>query len=614
MNDITANIIVACQTSGAVASISKLKFAMAQLGRYAINFAAESISAFSELEESTQKFNVVFAGLGKQSKKVVDELISAYGQSELSAKNMLGTTGDLLTGFGVGKDQALGLAEAAAKLGADLASFSNYAGGAEGATNALTKAMLGERESLKLLGVVIREDDAAYKSLTKQAMTTGVTIKALNKTFKVDNLQQAKAVATLALAYQQSKNAIGDFARSSDSIANTTRSLENRFDELKASFGGFLNEFLRVGAIKGGLADSLAQITQTLKDKTPEWSLAINKFLISTQMGFKLIWSVGSNIMENIAVVGVYAYDVLCQAWKDAPGFFGAVWKDIVQTVQDAFNIHVSIYGGAFDFFNKVLASFARNWTGIFKDLSEVAFRYINGLRVLFVEFFKGIVATWGTLAKNLALMLAGKISAKDVWSGMEQTLTASYDRASKAIAKNWEGFSFSRHSKQFAEDVKQAGVDYGNQVVNATKTLRDNLTKNTTEYLKQNGVHMGNFKDVYAEVEAIITEYEKKIAALTKNASKNTKQKEATKKSLANSFIPDLSSVKGEFTKNRATAQRAIMAGSTEAISLQSRNFTANNYQDVMMRETKKQSSALESINRNTRDSRLHITSVKLG
>ena len=223
-------------------SFSKIAaYAASYLSLRAISqFATSTIRTFSDLEEETNKFNVVFAGLGNQTSAILKQMREEFGLSELAAKRMLAGTGDILTGFGFDRDTALALSEGAAKLGADIASFSNYAGGASGATNALTKAMLGETESAKMLGVVIRQDSDEYKDLIKQAMSTGITIDALGKTFKVSSEQQAKAVAALALAYQQSPNAIGDFKRSSDSISNQQRILQNNFEQLTATIGGDL--------------------------------------------------------------------------------------------------------------------------------------------------------------------------------------------------------------------------------------------------------------------------------------------------------------------------------------------------------------------------------------
>ena len=187
---------------GITAAASKLTAVLA--GVFAVSkivaFGNESIRVFSDLEEETQKFGVVFSGMGKQAEKVVKELQESYGQSELSARRSLALTGDLLTGFGFDRKTALDMSEQVAKLGADIASFSNYAGGAEGAVTALTKGLLGETESMKMLGIAIRQDSDEFKNMVANIRTSTGASEA-----------QAKAQAVLKLAYAQSGNAIGDF-------------------------------------------------------------------------------------------------------------------------------------------------------------------------------------------------------------------------------------------------------------------------------------------------------------------------------------------------------------------------------------------------------------------
>lgn len=202
-----------------------------------VDFGKKAIQTFSDLEEATNKFNVVFAGFADKAHEAVQLLIKDFGQSELSAKQMLSGTGDILTGFGFDRKAALDMSVLAAKLGADLASFSNYAGGAKGASEALTKAMLGETEMAKMLGIVIRQDSDEFKALAQQAMTAGIDVDNSGNIIKVSTEQQAKALAALALAYQQSPNAIGDFVRSQDSIANQTQILKNNLDTLYATIG-----------------------------------------------------------------------------------------------------------------------------------------------------------------------------------------------------------------------------------------------------------------------------------------------------------------------------------------------------------------------------------------
>lgn len=170
----------------------------------------ELVQAGSDAEETANKFNVVFATVSERANQAADNLRLNYGLSREGAQAALSSVGDLLSGLGVASDKALELAQQTVQLGTDLASFTNYAGGAEGATQALTSALLGETEAAKSLGVVLTDDQ-----MEKYASSVG-------KSWKNLNLAE-KAQLRLNAAIAQSPNAVGDFARSMNSYANQVR-------------------------------------------------------------------------------------------------------------------------------------------------------------------------------------------------------------------------------------------------------------------------------------------------------------------------------------------------------------------------------------------------------
>lgn len=191
-----------------------------------VNFVKQSVKAFSDLEETTSKFNVVFGSVISQAELASKALQTSYGQSELSSKKLLSATGDLLTGFGFTADEALKLSAGIVKVGSDVASFSNAVGGAEAVSSAFTKALFGETESAKTYGVVIRQNSNEFKNLVKSIQLS-----------KNATETQAKALAVYQTILEQSKNAIGDFERTQDSIANQTRILANEFESAQAKIG-----------------------------------------------------------------------------------------------------------------------------------------------------------------------------------------------------------------------------------------------------------------------------------------------------------------------------------------------------------------------------------------
>lgn len=221
------------------------------------NFSVAGIQSFSDLQEACNKFDNVFKAIPATSGEVADALIRDFDLSERAAKDMLSATGDLLTGFGFSAETALELSDQAARLGADLASYTNYSGGAKGAAEALTAAMLGETERAKALGIVIRQDSEEYKSLVKgYRETRGATE------------QQAKAMAALEIATRQSQNAIGDWSRPGETLAQTSMKMTQATDTFTAAVGSHLSSAVHplqkayVDLLKGfnGLAPSYQRI------------------------------------------------------------------------------------------------------------------------------------------------------------------------------------------------------------------------------------------------------------------------------------------------------------------------------------------------------------------
>lgn len=198
-----------------------------------ISALQSSIKYAINANEIFSKFNVTFGTVSKEANKSASELSNSFGISSVSAKELLSNTADLLQGFGLTQKGSLDLSTQVQKLAIDLASFTNYSGGASGASEALTKALLGERESVKALGIAILEQDVLKQMQIDSA--NGMS-------FATE--KEAKAYATLQIALSQSKNAIGDYARTSDSLANVSRTLGERLKEISLTIGNALLPFV----------------------------------------------------------------------------------------------------------------------------------------------------------------------------------------------------------------------------------------------------------------------------------------------------------------------------------------------------------------------------------
>lgn len=216
-------------------------------------FLKESEQAASDAQEVYSKFDTVFESIQDTANQTAEDISESFGIAGSTARELLSATGDLLVGFGFTEEAALSLAEQTVSLGSDLASFTNFEGGAQRATEALNKALVGESESVKALGIVIRQDTQEYKDLIKEIRETNDV-----------SLTQAKALAALQIATEQSGKAIGDYERTMDSAANVEKRLGEQTKELQEAVGKGL--LPTVTAIRKRLGEWAEAITEVLKE------------------------------------------------------------------------------------------------------------------------------------------------------------------------------------------------------------------------------------------------------------------------------------------------------------------------------------------------------------
>jgi len=218
-------------------------FAIAQSAlRGTVQYLKEATAAATDADETFSKFNAVFDEIPGLAHSAADSLANDFGLADSTAQALLSSTGDLLSGFGFMDTEALNISESVTRLSADLASFQNIEGGTAAASQALTSALLGETEAAKKLGIIIRAEDVAQRLVLagKDKLTGSAKL-------------QAEAQARLAIATEQSKNAIGDYARTADSAANTNKRFEEQQKRLSEILGASLRD--SINPLKRGLAD-----------------------------------------------------------------------------------------------------------------------------------------------------------------------------------------------------------------------------------------------------------------------------------------------------------------------------------------------------------------------
>ena len=189
--------------------IGKVGVAAAQsfavVGTAAIAMGAKALTVASDAEEAGAAFETTFGQAAQDTGKFVEEFANKAGLASFELKQLLATSGAVLQGINFTAEGSANLSTKLATLAGDVASFSNVQGGAKPVLEAFTKALLGERESLKTYGIAILEADVKTKAF---AMT--------GKTSAAELTKQEKALATYELLLEKTTVQQGDLNRTQD--------------------------------------------------------------------------------------------------------------------------------------------------------------------------------------------------------------------------------------------------------------------------------------------------------------------------------------------------------------------------------------------------------------
>lgn len=186
-----------------------------------------AIQRASDLNETISKSNQIFGAASREVQTFASGAATALGQTKQQAI-------DAAASFGIfGKAAGLSgssLAEFSTKfvtLASDLASFNNTS--PEDAIQAIGAALRGESEPIRRFGVLL--NDAALKSA---ALEMGIY--SGNGALTA----QQKVLAATRVIFEQTSDAQGDFARTSDGLANQQRILRAQLDDIAATLGQVL--------------------------------------------------------------------------------------------------------------------------------------------------------------------------------------------------------------------------------------------------------------------------------------------------------------------------------------------------------------------------------------
>jgi hypothetical protein len=398
---------------------------------------AAAVKFASDYQESLNKVDVAFKGSSDQVKEFAKTSLENFGIAEGTALDLAAAYGDMGTSMGLSTKEAAKMSTELVGLAGDLSSFKNI--GIDQANTALSAIFTGETESLKKLGIVMTETNLQYYASSQGIKTQ---IKDMDQATKVNLRYQYVLSVT--------KNAQGDFARTSGGAANQMRIFQESLKQVAQQFGSIiLPVFTQVVHYVNELIAGFGKLSEGAKTTivvVAAIAAAIGPLILALGTVMTLLPAIMAGFA---ALTGPIGLTVL------AVGALVAVivtkWKPIKQILVDTANYFIDLYNSSTVFriaVEDIILIFKNLWT-------EVKFIF-NSMMALGQYVARNIFNYFSTLGKLIKAVLTFDLS------GVKKALV--------------DGFSSGVGSaKTLFKDIKKESITAGKEVGSNISTAINN-------------------------------------------------------------------------------------------------------------------------------------------
>ncbi len=269
VGNVSANVVKGFGVMGAAA------------GGLAVVVGKQLFDVGEELTALDQKIGTVFSGDSLETVTGwADEVAARMGLTATQAAGLAANAGDLLKPMGFTADEAANMSTEIIGLAGALSEWSGGQRSVEETAEILSKALLGERDSLKSLGISINQAEVDQRALTIAQQDGREAITA-----------QDKALATQALILEKSTDAQEAFAAGGNKLTAAQNRLKAAFGELQERLARkLLPLFAKAADIvvelievfdKDGLGGVISNVSDRVREAWPA---------IRTQLG---VWARG---------------------------------------------------------------------------------------------------------------------------------------------------------------------------------------------------------------------------------------------------------------------------------------------------------------------------------
>ena len=297
-----AGIKKAEQSLGDIAKTAAAAFATTKI----VEFGREAINAAADMGETISKAGVLFGDAVGQVEAFAEGAAASLGQSKQEALDAAATFATFGKAAGLTGNELATFSTELTALASDIGSFQN-ADPSE-VVQALGAALRGEAEPMRRFGVLL--DDATMR---QKALELGII-----DTVKNALTPQQKILAAQALIFEQTGDAQGDFARTSDSLANQQRILAAEMKNVQAELGQALLPVMKqLAGIALDVLGAFQSLPEPMQKLAGVTAIAGGAFLSASKtlqgLGMaagkanKALGAIGLLIGGAVAVYGLYS-------------------------------------------------------------------------------------------------------------------------------------------------------------------------------------------------------------------------------------------------------------------------------------------------------------------
>jgi hypothetical protein len=215
-------------------------------------------------------------------------MATRFGMAEDRLKGVAAGIGDLFVPMGFARTAAADMTTEVLKLSGALSEWVGGQRSAQEVSDIITKAILGEREAIKSLGVAISEADVDSRLMAKgQAELTGQA------------REQARALATLEIITEKSSDALAAFEEGQSDAMKAATDMVAAFDEIKLALGEIV---LVIAPLVSAFADWIHQ-TDAEREAIDRAGFGHNAMMVdiaALEEGYRLVTGTAYRFEERL--------------------------------------------------------------------------------------------------------------------------------------------------------------------------------------------------------------------------------------------------------------------------------------------------------------------------